>query len=719
MTKLQDINTKGSSTGEFYPLFLDQLSADEKKYLRVDKAGNLVSRSAILTDEGGFYDPFLGSTLSDSWTVTQEGSGTSYLVENSKLKLLSGQTTGGCIHLVRPVDFAPITFTATVSLSQQIANQDIYIGYGDTTGDFDGDTMFARFHFSGTDNTQLRCETQSSVDTGGSEGTATYYTIPFGYTSDENLQYRITNDGEKVRFYIGKTLDTLELIATHSIQIPNPYTIMNSKIQVLNGTNPASSTTIEIDTIIVSNMNIVDTQSEVSGHVLSSQKVIASIVNSTSTNLDPDEIFVGRTESTLGVAGIQISLKTDVDCLIYVEQSPNGVNWDISDEIPYYASINNFGQTLQAISSFLRIRIKNISTVASTYLRFQTALCPSVEVLPRRLDDEGHLVVHNFGTEDKYGFAQENTPMGDLRVVEPVRLVGTVFEDTVIDTNYWTYSNSGSGSSVTQANTQIVLTPGLSSGNIASVHSVRRARYVSGSSMRYRAVVQLNDVATTNNKRRWGVGYGASLPTITNGAYFQINNDVFSVVLNKNGSETVVSSGSFNGRFGDVHKLSTNVQTYEIYWTNSKVWFIVDDEIIHTFSADTETWSSTMNFHVFLDTTNTGVVGASSPILCRTASIYRLGRLENAPVWRNINTTTTNGLVLKRGAGRLHSINLNTIPNGTSISVYDSLTTTNPIAIIVPPNGAMPFLMNYDLDFYTGLTISTTPASVNITVVYE
>lgn len=237
--------------------------------------------------------------------------------------------------------------------------------------------------------------------------------------------------------------------------------------------------------------------------------------------------------------------------------------------------------------------------------------------------------------------------------------------------------------------------------------------------MRYRAVVQLNDVATTNNKRRWGVGYGASLPTITNGAYFQINNDVFSVVLNKNGSETVVSSGSFNGRFGDVHKLSTNVQTYEIYWTNSKVWFIVDDEIIHTFSADTETWSSTMNFHVFLDTTNTGVVGASSPILCRTASIYRLGRLENAPVWRNINTTTTNGLVLKRGAGRLHSINLNTIPNGTSISVYDSLTTTNPIAIIVPPNGAMPFLMNYDLDFYTGLTISTTPASVNITVVYE
>jgi hypothetical protein len=85
----------------------------------------------------------------------------------------------------------------------------------------------------------------------------------------------------------------------------------------------------------------------------------------------------------------------------------------------------------------------------------------------------------------------------------------------------------------------------------------------------------------------------------------------------------------------------------------------------------------------------------------------------------NINTAAASTRILKRGAGKLRRVIVNSSVNSTIISLYDALSAANPIAIISPPNGATPFAIDYDLDFYTGLVLTTTPNSANITVVWE
>jgi hypothetical protein len=97
-------------------------------------------------------------------------------------------------------------------------------------------------------------------------------------------------------------------------------------------------------------------------------------------------MFVGDTASTLGVAGIQVTLKTDTSCTVFVDQSPDGVNWDITDKYVYNPLKANFGLTVQAVASYFRVRVRNEDSIASTYFRLQTCLCPVVEAVPRSLD---------------------------------------------------------------------------------------------------------------------------------------------------------------------------------------------------------------------------------------------------------------------------------------------------------------------------------------------
>jgi hypothetical protein len=65
------------------------------------------------------------------------------------------------------------------------------------------------------------------------------------------------------------------------------------------------------------------------------QDVIADTGNSSVANLNAGATFTGVGKTTLGVAGIQVSIKTDQNCTIYVDQSPDNSNWDIIDTITH------------------------------------------------------------------------------------------------------------------------------------------------------------------------------------------------------------------------------------------------------------------------------------------------------------------------------------------------------------------------------------------------
>jgi hypothetical protein len=152
------------------------------------------------------------------------------------------------------------------------------------------------------------------------------------------------------------------------------------------------------------------------------QDVVADANNSSTTNLSAGNsyTFTGTSTSTLGIAGIQVSLKTDVNCIVYIDQSPDGTNWDITDQYSYYSAINNFGITIQAVNSYVRVRVIS-NSLTSTYFRLQTALCPIVEALPRSLDGSGNLKTSIRAIEDAHGFEVENTPIGEMGAVTNIR----------------------------------------------------------------------------------------------------------------------------------------------------------------------------------------------------------------------------------------------------------------------------------------------------------
>lgn len=315
---------------------------------------------------------------------------------------------------------------------------------------------------------------------------------------------------------------------------------------------------------------------------------------------------------------------------------------------------------------------------------------------------------------DEYGNEAEVTIMGELRTVEPVKLVGSTFIGTTVDPNFWAYSVNGSAS-VTQANGSLSLTTGTTANSAASVSSVRRGRYVAGSSMRYRAIIEQQS-GTANNTRRWGVADHAGTFSITDGAYFKLDGTTFSVAYMAGGVETVITSGNFNGTLGASYEPGTGYVTYEIYWTNTRLQFVIGNQILHSVTITTGSWSNTPTLYLWADNMNSGGSTTSVTETIKAMSIYRLGSYQTAPIYKHISTATTT--VCKYGAGTLHAIIMNN-PTNNFVTIYDNIVAGGAvIAIINPGSSATPFELHYDADFYTGLTIVTAGAP-DMTVIYE
>lgn len=315
---------------------------------------------------------------------------------------------------------------------------------------------------------------------------------------------------------------------------------------------------------------------------------------------------------------------------------------------------------------------------------------------------------------DDLGFVGLNTPQNELRTMEPVRLVGAGFDGSTIDSNFWLSGATGTGASIAQVNAEVVLTSGTANAAAVYLYSVRRARYVSGTSLRYRSAKQVS-LGVTNNRRRWGVGYGASMPTITDGAFFQIDGTEFSVNTMKGGVVTKVTS--FNGYYGTTYTLTTNVTAFEIYWTNSKVWFVINGILLHLVTASSATWAATMSFHVFATSLNSGDITPSQTLKTRSSTIFRMGKYETQPIYYHLSGNAATH-VLKLGAGILHKIIYNNT-SGTSITIVDNVTGVTPVVgIITTASGALG-VWNYGIAFNTGLILVTVGNGLDATIVYE
>lgn len=126
--------------------------------------------------------------------------------------------------------------------------------------------------------------------------------------------------------------------------------------------------------------------------VAAKQDVVASTGNNSTSNIASGATWTGTGETSLGVVGLQVNFAADQPATVYVDQSMDNTNWDITDSWDVEPN-QGCSRTFQATASYFRVRVKNTGTATTTYLRLQTALCPCVEALPRTLSQRGNLKV--------------------------------------------------------------------------------------------------------------------------------------------------------------------------------------------------------------------------------------------------------------------------------------------------------------------------------------
>jgi hypothetical protein len=195
------------------------------------------------------------------------GAGGSITVLNGQCVMTSGTTSGSRTILSRVVDYAPLVYRQRVSVSQRVANQNVRIGFSESSPT---PRWFARFRMEGATNTVIACETGRNPTQAPSaaETETTSVLVPFGKTTAQMLDLRIEQLVESVRFYIDNVL-----VAEHSKALPSAYDVMVAGTLIENTGIPASSTTVTVDYVTSKNHNRLEI-----GVMSESEKILASQV---------------------------------------------------------------------------------------------------------------------------------------------------------------------------------------------------------------------------------------------------------------------------------------------------------------------------------------------------------------------------------------------------------------------------------------------------------
>ena len=436
------------------------------------------------------------------------------------------------------------------------------------------------------------------------------------------------------------------------------------------------------------------------------QDVKTDANNSSTTNLDAGNsyTFTGTGTSTLGVVGLQWNLKTDQNATVYIEQSDDNVNWDVSDAFLYQVGHSSGGNTVQAVTAYWRIRVVLDNGTATTYFRLAGVLCPIAEPLPRALTADERLKTETH-ISDHGGRHAHVSPTNTLNVNSTVRLVGTNFDGTTKDTNFWTETVTGTGSA-TQSG-EIKLETGVTANSTAKYESVRRARFVVGSALAFNGAFKFNDADETDNVRRCGA-YDTN-----DGFFFQLDGSTLSVGSRKATSDTLVSSGSFNGEYGLTYAIDNTVYyRLDIEYTPLGAYYYINNRLLHASKGGhlTSYLTVPITFENINDNGNTTDVAFD----CLGAVIMREGEKETNPTYKYIAGASTT--VLKYGAGDLHGIVNN--DNSGSVIIYDNTAGSGTIIASIDLAKVLGTL-TFDAPFSTGLTVVTTGSGAKITVTYE
>lgn len=468
-------------------------------------------------------------------------------------------------------------------------------------------------------------------------------------------------------------------------------------------------TGLEFDTGIFHNVGVhkyVDDEYFLSTASIQSIFVDANNTNNLNLTSENSYTFAGAATSTIGVNSIRWTLNTDKNATVYVEQSIDGVNWDISDSFDYYYINGGDGGSIKTVAQSYRMRVVLTGTEDTTSFRLECALTPISEPLPRALDTKGRLKVGSNIEDAETGVHVDVEPLGSLKTITPVLLAGTGFGGSTKDTNFWSEAVTGSGT-VTQAG-QIIIATGITPNSTSAYTSVRKGRKSPGSTNQFRAVAGLTTEPQANNIRRIGC-YDAQ-----DGFFFQVNGLIFGVGSRKGGVDTIVSSGSFNGNLGNTFSPELSLLRLVIDYNAVSAKFFINGVLLHTiYSLSAFPTTNSLTLPAKMENINSGGNTTNNTFTVRFASILRLGPLLTSGNYKYMGANGT--YILKYGAGTLQTI-VNTDNAGTVIA-YDNITAAAPIISSIDTAKALGTL-GFSAPFNTGLTI-VVGGGAKITVVYE
>ena len=207
---------------------------------------------------------------------------------------------------------------------------------------------------------------------------------------------------------------------------------------------------------------------------------------------------------------------------------------------------------------------------------------------------------------------------------------------------------------------------------------------------------------------------------ISDGAFFQMAEaGTFTLEIYKNGSPTHITT--FNGQRGTVYVPNSDIHTYEIYYTNTKIYFVEDEYLIHTYYATTSSWTATMNMYIYAENINSGNT-TNTTLGLRNAGLHRLGLENTQPLVYNFPTGQSAGVVLKYGAGNIRGLTVNSATNNAVVTLYDGITNafkvitswTFTASSVLPAHYPL-----YGITFSNGLTLEVKTQNAAITVFYE
>ncbi|RKX66612.1 MAG: hypothetical protein DRP42_02750 [Tenericutes bacterium] len=444
------------------------------------------------------------------------------------------------------------------------------------------------------------------------------------------------------------------------------------------------------------------------------QDVYVDTNNSSTDNLVAANsyTFTGVATSTLGIVGLQWSLKTDQNATVYIEESPDGTNWDISYPFDYIASKGGRGETVQAAQAYWRIRVVLSNTTDTTYFRLDGVLCPIAVPMASALSPDGRCksesTITGYQNEDRHAWI---TPLNDFAISPKYRLVGHSFSGAVKDSNFWseTVTNGGTADQVPG---EIKLTTNTTANGTCKYYSVHKARFVSGYPNMFTAGISFKTALTDDNIRRCGT-YNGTEGVDGDGYYFELDGSTFSVGTRKGGTDTRVSSGSFNGNYGSAwvptagtyYKLDIEITPMATFW-------YVNNILLHKVGGGHQT--GTITLPITMECNNDNGQDADIEMHCVGALISREGQLTTQGVFKYIAGASTN--ILKYGAGTLHTIVNN--DNSGSLIAYDNTAGSGTIVCSIDLAKVLGTL-SFNAPFSNGLTIVSTGAGVKVTVVYE